>query len=131
MRKRILAIDDDPLVRELIGEALGGEFRVDTAETGAEGLEKCDSFAPDLVLLDVGLPDVDGLDLVEPIQAGSVVIVMTANSSVEEPHAQRPSSPLPSETSGTTFSLDSNDADSLHSTPQPPGNPIPPPHRAK
>ncbi|MAE69549.1 MAG: hypothetical protein CME06_03660 [Gemmatimonadetes bacterium] len=83
MMKRILAIDDNPLVLELIGEALGEEFQVDTAETGAEGMEKCDSFAPDLVLLDVGLPDANGLDLVETIQTKSMVIVMTANSSVE------------------------------------------------
>jgi len=86
MKKRILAIDDDPLVCELIEETLGGDYQVACAGTGAGGLEKLDALSPDLLLLDIGLPDADGLDILESVASGPhapAVIIMTANSSVE------------------------------------------------
>lgn len=86
MTKRLLAIDDDPVVCELIRDTLGADHVVCTANTGAEGLEKLDAQAPEVVLLDIGLPDANGLDLLEAIQKRfrpPVVIIMTANSSVE------------------------------------------------
>ena len=86
MKKRILAIDDDPLVRELIGDVLEEEFNVCTAATGQAGMALLDREAPDLLLLDIGLPDADGLELLGEIRkrpAPPVVIIMTANSSIE------------------------------------------------
>jgi DNA-binding NtrC family response regulator len=86
MKKRILAIDDDPLVRELIRDALEQDYKVRTAASGREGMALLDEEAPDLLLLDIGLPDADGLELLQRIRkhpAAPVVIIMTANSSVE------------------------------------------------
>jgi len=57
----VLVIDDDPMVRLLVGEALGSDgFRLIEADTGEAGLDLLASERPDLVLLDVLMPGIDG-----------------------------------------------------------------------
>ena len=62
---RVLLVDDDYALRESLKEQLNlqGEFVVSDAATGAAGLEKARTEAPDLVILDVGLPDLDGREV--------------------------------------------------------------------
>lgn len=62
---RVLLVDDDNALRESLKEQLNlqGEFVVTDAATGAAGLEKARTEAPDLVILDVGLPDLDGREV--------------------------------------------------------------------
>jgi DNA-binding NtrC family response regulator len=80
--KSILIIDDDPLIRKTLSAHLsrrGCETRA--AEDGESGLEACAGGNPDLVLLDVRLPDLDGLEVLGRIREKSpraVVVVMTA-----------------------------------------------------
>lgn len=86
MKKRLLAIDDDPLVCELVEQALGERFRVRTARSARHGLAVLDEFGADLVLLDVRLPDGNGHELLPRIldrPRQPTVIMMTAESSVE------------------------------------------------
>jgi len=61
---RVLIIDDEPAIARALGPSLRGhEFVVATATTGREGIAQVESFAPDLILLDLGLPDADGVEL--------------------------------------------------------------------
>ena len=66
---RVLVIDDEPAIARALRPALRGHgFDVATATTGADGLAQLESFRPDLILLDLGLPDVDGVDLAAEIR---------------------------------------------------------------
>jgi len=80
----ILIIDDDPDLLNVcrVGlEALGHELR--TAETGEEGLVEAAVYPPDVIVLDLGLPDLDGLDVCKRIRGWSSVpiIVLSADGS--------------------------------------------------
>jgi len=60
-RKRVLVVDDDPQLRRLLELTLRrAGYEVDSAATGEEGVAKVLSFKPDLVLMDVMMPDMDG-----------------------------------------------------------------------
>jgi DNA-binding response OmpR family regulator len=77
----ILAIEDDPSIRAALERGLADRgHTVQTAATGIAGLEAVLGDRPDLVLLDLGLPDVDGLTIIGMIRAASAVpiIVITA-----------------------------------------------------
>ena len=66
----ILLVDDDPDIREFISFNLVKEgFKVETAKNGLEGVEMCKKFKPDLVLLDVMMPWMDGMEACEAIRA--------------------------------------------------------------
>jgi DNA-binding response OmpR family regulator len=72
--KRVLLVDDQPDVAEMIGLVLkmdGYECRA--AETGHEALEVARTFDPDVVILDIGLPDLSGYDVARALRqrAGS------------------------------------------------------------
>ncbi|MBU1186355.1 MAG: sigma-54 dependent transcriptional regulator [Acidobacteria bacterium] len=80
--KSILIIDDDPLIRKTLSTHLSTEgYEIHTAMTGEEGLAKYDECFPDLVLLDVRLPDIDGIETLRRIKAKNktaTVVIMTA-----------------------------------------------------
>lgn len=64
-RGRVLLVDDDAEAREMLGEYLGDEgFTVATAEDGISAARKLDLFAPDIVLTDLEMPAMDGLELI-------------------------------------------------------------------
>ena len=82
-RPRILLVEDDPTIREMTQLALQRDgFAVDTAGDGATGVSAFRSHAPDLVLLDVMLPGVDGVSVCRTIREGSVVpiVMLTART---------------------------------------------------
>jgi len=63
---RILVIDDETQIRRLLKVALSGHgYEVEEAATGGEGLNKAAMSRPDLIVLDLGLPDMDGLEVVK------------------------------------------------------------------
>ncbi|MBN1188695.1 MAG: response regulator transcription factor [Dehalococcoidales bacterium] len=75
---RILAVDDEPNILELIRLYLGQEgYQVETVSTGGEALARLAAFNPDLVVLDLMLPDLDGFEVCRRIRTKSnVPIVM-------------------------------------------------------
>ena len=69
MTTKILIIDDDPITRLLAAEKLTEEnFRVFEAANGQQGLAMIKQIKPDLVLLDVIMPDIDGYDVCKEIR---------------------------------------------------------------
>ncbi len=80
--KSILVIDDDPLIRKTLATHLAKQgFDVQSAEDGEKGLKKYAEMVPDLVLLDIRLPDTNGLEVLRQIrekQNRAVILVMTA-----------------------------------------------------
>jgi CheY-like chemotaxis protein len=86
-RPRILIVEDDELLRELLGSVLGGAgFLVSCANDGTQALRELSTTRFQLMLLDVWLPDMSGLDLLADLaqQHGSMrVIVMTQDNSPE------------------------------------------------
>lgn len=69
---RILVVDDEPaIVRTVQTTLIRHGFQVDTAATGREALTRQSAYHPDLVLLDLGLPDGDGLEIIRQVRAHS------------------------------------------------------------
>jgi DNA-binding NtrC family response regulator len=83
----ILIVDDDPDIQEVLADrlqALG--YRVSTAATGGDGLARLEAEGPQLVLLDLGLPDMNGLDVLTAMRTRApdvVVVMITAYGTVE------------------------------------------------
>lgn len=69
MPKRILIVDDDKFIRELYEEILTNEkYEVETAADGKTGLEKIQAGGYDLILLDVMMPQIDGIAIVQTLK---------------------------------------------------------------
>jgi two-component system KDP operon response regulator KdpE len=74
---RVLVIDDEPAIRRAVSTNLGRHgFRIEEAETGQQALDLLASFRPDLLILDLSLPDVDGIALIESIRERSVAPII-------------------------------------------------------
>jgi len=85
-RNRILIIDDEPSIVAGLEALLGEEWDVRTAGDGREGRRQFAEFSPDVVLLDVQLPDVDGTDLLHEFKMyaeSTAVIMMSAYGTFE------------------------------------------------
>lgn len=77
MPAQILIVDDDPSIKDVIGYAVeGGGFSTTFAADGAEGLAKAQTGAFDLVVLDIGLPEMDGLDVCKALRKTSDVPIL-------------------------------------------------------
>jgi DNA-binding response OmpR family regulator len=81
---RVLVVEDDPSIGAELAEALAsGGYQVSLAATGGEALEQARQFAPDLVLLDLGLPDIDGVAVCRRLRTAlpqAVIVVLTART---------------------------------------------------
>ncbi len=85
---KILVVDDEASIREMIKKGLSqmGGFNVETAQNGAEAIEKIEKEVFDLVLTDLKMPEMDGLELLKNIKGTRpevMVILMTAYGSIE------------------------------------------------
>jgi CheY-like chemotaxis protein len=82
-RRRILCIDDDVDARQLVARALEGHYEVLQASGGAAGLQLLEQEKPDLILLDLLMPEMDGFQVLEALRARPAwrslpVVVLTA-----------------------------------------------------
>ena len=82
MPERILVVEDDTTIRVAVGDYLARQgYEVDQAEDGPEGLDRFRGGSYDLVLLDLRLPSMDGLDVIKAMRESdeqALVVVMTA-----------------------------------------------------
>ena len=86
MKGSILIVDDEADMRDLVGEVLKDSYEVTGAESGAALKQAFAGTQPDVILLDIKLPDADGLDLLPQIKKqwpGTEVIVLTGNATFE------------------------------------------------
>jgi two-component system, OmpR family, KDP operon response regulator KdpE len=80
-RARVLVVDDEPAIRRTLGTNLRGHgFDVETAGTVREAITEYDRTRPDVVLLDLGLPDDDGLAFIRTVRSrgATPIIVVSA-----------------------------------------------------
>lgn len=82
---RILVIDDEPQIRKFLDISLRTQgYEVSAAATGKEGLEKLAVQGADLVVLDIGLPDLDGHEVLRELRAWSKVPVLMLSVRADE-----------------------------------------------
>src|SRR4051812_19335730 len=85
---RLLVVDDEPNIVELLSASLRyAGFDVTTAATGTEALRRAQEFQPDLLVLDVMMPGMDGFDVVRRLRADGMrlpVLFLTARDSAED-----------------------------------------------
>lgn len=82
---RILIIDDETPIRRFLRVALTSHgYVVKDAKTGNEGLDAVAMFSPDLVILDLGLPDIDGLEVVRRLREWSKVPIIILSVKEQE-----------------------------------------------
>jgi len=81
---KILVIDDEPQIRKFISISFASQgYEIVEAGNAAEGLEKAVATTPDVIILDLGLPDMDGQDLLQALRAffkGSILILSVRDS---------------------------------------------------
>jgi len=81
---RILVVDDEPQIRRIMRETLThAGYEVDDAKNGIEGLDKVREFRPDLVLLDINMPEMGGIEVCKAIRTDSniAIIMLTVRKS--------------------------------------------------
>ncbi|MCK9605046.1 MAG: response regulator [Methylomonas sp.] len=79
----IIVIEDDPAIRKFLRTSLSTQgFSVFDAETGKQGIIEAGMRKPDLMILDLGLPDMDGVEVIKAIRAwsGMPIIVLSARN---------------------------------------------------
>jgi two-component system OmpR family response regulator len=85
---RVLVVDDEPNITDLVSTVLRYEgFQVAVAHTGAEALRQATKLTPDLVVLDVMLPDLDGFEVARKIEhrgERTPILFLTARDSTED-----------------------------------------------
>ena len=82
---RILIIDDEIQIRRLLRIALAGHgYEIAEAASGLEGLNEAAIYRPDLIILDLGLPDIDGLEVVRQLREWSKIPVIILSVKEQE-----------------------------------------------
>ena len=81
--KKVLVVDDLPTVLKQAALILGERYDVDTASSGTEAVEKVQTYKPDIVLMDMNMPDMSGLICCDEIHAlpefKNIPVIITVN----------------------------------------------------
>jgi DNA-binding NtrC family response regulator len=85
VRRRLLLVDDEPLILEVLTEHFKADYDVATALNGADALEAVLWVRPDVVLLDINMPRMNGIEVlrdIKQIDPSIAVIMVTANEQI-------------------------------------------------
>jgi two-component system KDP operon response regulator KdpE len=81
----LLVIDDEPQVRRFLRSSLGSaDYKLIEAETGKEGLAAAASHNPDVILLDLGLPDIDGIEVTRRLREWTTTPILILSARGQE-----------------------------------------------
>jgi two-component system, OmpR family, KDP operon response regulator KdpE len=81
---RVLVVDDERPIRKFLTASLSGEYAVQEAASGREALAAVVSSRPDVILLDMGLPDMDGLEVTQRLREWSQIPIIVISVREEE-----------------------------------------------
>ena len=85
---KVLVVDDEPSITDLVSMALRCEqFAVRVAGSGREALDAVESFSPDLAVLDIIMPDIDGFEVAQRLRNQGVklpILFLTARDATED-----------------------------------------------
>jgi CheY-like chemotaxis protein len=86
--RRVLVVEDDRAIRDMIVATLAENgYAVAAARNGAEGLERCRAFVPDVIVLDLMMPEVDGIEFLKrQPQTGCDAPVVLMSAAVQRGH---------------------------------------------
>jgi two-component system KDP operon response regulator KdpE len=84
-RATVLVVEDEPEIRRFLRSSLGAEgYRVVESETGERGAVDAGTHKPDLAIVDLGLPDIDGVEVIRRIRAWSPMPVVVLSARAQE-----------------------------------------------
>jgi two-component system KDP operon response regulator KdpE len=83
-RIRILVVDDERPIRRFLSASLSGQYSLQEATTGREALAAVISSRPDIILLDLGLPDMDGLEVIRRLREWSQIPIIVISVREQE-----------------------------------------------
>jgi two-component system, OmpR family, KDP operon response regulator KdpE len=83
---RVLVVDDEPAIRRFLRTSLSAQgYQVSEAANGADALESAGRAPVDILLLDLGLPDIDGIDIIKHVRGqGSAIPIIVLSSRTDE-----------------------------------------------
>lgn len=84
IKTKILVVDDDPAIRNLVCRYLKQDYEVKSAQDGQTAIDLFKEFQPDLVVLDINLPDTTGFELCQEMQSYNDVFVLMLTSLADE-----------------------------------------------
>lgn len=83
--KTILIIDDEAYFAKTIEEAFDpAKYKIISTESGEEGLKKIEQFSPDVVLLDINMPNMNGIEVLKKLNTKKIAVIITSNLSSKE-----------------------------------------------
>jgi DNA-binding NarL/FixJ family response regulator len=82
--KKVLLVDDDKIFVKILRDTLHTKYDVNTANDGEEGLELVESFKPDLIVLDLQMPKVDGMEFMRQLKERNIHIPILVSSQLSD-----------------------------------------------
>ena len=85
-RATVLVVEDEPDIRRFLRSSLGAEgYRVVEADTGVRGATDAATHKPDLAIVDLGLPDIDGIEVIRRVREWSPMPILVLSARAQEP----------------------------------------------